>query len=727
MNTSPKKYSTAILCISILALCITACTSTTPSPTVQAELPADTTMPSPVPSVTATPLPSQTPTITFTPTATPSYFVRDGMPVPQPAEAISPDNVGQIAELARWGNGAINEISFAPDESLLLVQTTIGVFAYDPDTIEEVWRFELAQGATRMAISPSGRWLALGAFDGHIYILDLQQGPLLDSWQDRRESVDALAFSPNENMLATGGHNNQMHLWQIDDGRKIQFLNKVSFTNFVTDIYFYDNERILVVWEDYVLETWDTVEEKSIAQSTIRDDFGFSRDYSQVATADGEIFDVLTGDKSIFEDLNFSYFTLDAEFSNSGNLVAFAHAGGPDSMTIWDVTSGEKIFPLDSHTALNKSLRPAFTSGPGPYSIYELEFSPDDSILAARNGRGQIDLWDLETGEILRTLEGDAATMFFSPDGRNLFSYASSKLVSFDMNDGTPQIFPIGGLTYSDLIYSKDGNWLAQETRLWNTQDGSIVPLPLVERFISFSADGKGVNTIVPQWHLVTRNFNDLVVVRRVALEKPEDDPWGTTFIWENGRGWVLSPDGKALYASGWDEPGMTWDAQTGNYQGRFGFHYGPSYAFSPDGNYFLDSYLEAVLLEDSERIYMLDLPFEGLPADMAFSADSRYLLLTGNQFVSIFALEEAQEIKTMHIPESGGYSQFLTMSLGNDVLAVSLKDRIVLYEFPSGDKLVSLPAHLGVIRDLTFSPDGRYLASASSDGTVRLWGIPPN
>ncbi|OGW21183.1 MAG: hypothetical protein A2Z82_05575, partial [Nitrospirae bacterium GWA2_46_11] len=52
-------------------------------------------------------------------------------------------------------------------------------------------------------------------------------------------------------------------------------------------------------------------------------------------------------------------------------------------------------------------------------------------------------------------------------------------------------------------------------------------------------------------------------------------------------------------------------------------------------------------------------------------------------------------------------------------------KDKTIkLFEFPSGRYIKTFTGHLGEIKGLTFSPDGKYILSTSTDGTTRLWDI---
>ena len=57
--------------------------------------------------------------------------------------------------------------------------------------------------------------------------------------------------------------------------------------------------------------------------------------------------------------------------------------------------------------------------------------------------------------------------------------------------------------------------------------------------------------------------------------------------------------------------------------------------------------------------------------------------------------------------------------------LAVAMGDQIHLCHPDTGDDLAVLAGHTAQVQYLALHPDGRTLASASADRTIRLWHLP--
>ncbi|MDA1050578.1 MAG: WD40 repeat domain-containing protein [Planctomycetota bacterium] len=188
----------------------------------------------------------------------------------------------------------------------------------------------------------------------------------------------------------------------------------------------------------------------------------------------------------------------------------------------------------------------------------------------------------------------------------------------------------------------------------------------------------------------------------------------------------AFSPDGQTLVSSGYDGKVIVWSVAEKKSTATLEKHKGwcRSVAFHPGGKQF------ATAGEDGTAVvWDLEGPkeakewkaHEAAIYQVAFSADGNTLATAStDKTVKLWDWQSGKENAKLE----GNEDAVWCVAFGGDLIATGGADRQLRLFEPSGKLLATLPGHTDWISGVTFSPDGKTIATSSLDRSVRTWNI---
>src|SRR5438093_330540 len=269
----------------------------------------------------------------------------------------------------------------------------------------------------------------------------------------------------------------------------------------------------------------------------------------------GAAFETLKGHKGA---------VLAVAFANDGTLAS----GAADrNVVVWD---------LKAEWKLDRIIGTGGSSSPLVDRVNAVKFSPDGKSLATGCGEptrdGEIKLWEVDTGKLIRSLSivhSDAVfSLDFSPDGKYLASGAADKFVKV-IELGTGKIVKqFEGHTHHVLGVS----WNRNERTLASAGADNVVKIwdfLKGEKTKNISGFDKEVTAICfvgyTDQALAASGDAKVRLVREDASEVRSFT--GATDFIESG---VVTPDGKTVIAGGQDSVLRVWDGTNGNLLASF-------------------------------------------------------------------------------------------------------------------------------------------------------------